>query len=352
MERITLYIRTTKTSGKIRLRFRLTEGRSVQLFHKSQIEADLTDLKKFESDGSLRSRVSIYNENLRLSIIKEIDAMREAYTQLKSEGMAEIPSNVFEERIDMILNPEKYNLATGKGAETLISRFEGHIIGLTEYGTVSKSRLVTYNVIKDKLTRFLTIFKKTSYLPKDFKTEDILGFREFIANEYKYVDKYPLIYKNLDGRTLPKKQVNHNTVTLNLCGLAAFFNELEINDEIIKSPFRRISKTRRQEIMHERYDEPYFLTREEFLTIISSDVPDELKETKDAFLLQCALGCRVGDFRNPNMNNVSVTDEGIPYVRYIAPKTYHTNNGRKEKTTPLMLFALEIIKRTDSNSRY
>ena len=51
MERITLYLRTTKTSGKIRLRFRLTEGREVQLFHKSSIEADLADLKKFDMDG-------------------------------------------------------------------------------------------------------------------------------------------------------------------------------------------------------------------------------------------------------------------------------------------------------------
>ena len=61
MERITLYIRTTKTAGKIKLRFRLTEGREIQLFHKSQIEAELSDLKKFNPDGTLKSRVSIYN---------------------------------------------------------------------------------------------------------------------------------------------------------------------------------------------------------------------------------------------------------------------------------------------------
>lgn len=54
MERISLYIRTTKTSGKIKLRFRLIEGRGVQIFHKSEIEADLADLKKFDSDGSLK----------------------------------------------------------------------------------------------------------------------------------------------------------------------------------------------------------------------------------------------------------------------------------------------------------
>ena len=83
MEWITLYYRTTKTSGKIKLRFRLIEGREVQLFHKSNIVADLADLKKFDIDGSLKPRVSIYNENRRVAIIREIEAMREAYRQLK-----------------------------------------------------------------------------------------------------------------------------------------------------------------------------------------------------------------------------------------------------------------------------
>ena len=66
MERITLYLRTTKTSGKIKLRFRLTEGREV--------------------DGSLKPRVSIYNEKLCIAITREIEAMREAYNLLKDEG--------------------------------------------------------------------------------------------------------------------------------------------------------------------------------------------------------------------------------------------------------------------------
>lgn len=58
----------------------------VQLFHKSQIDADLADLKKFEMDGSLKPLVSIYNEKLRIAITREIEAMREAYNLLKDEG--------------------------------------------------------------------------------------------------------------------------------------------------------------------------------------------------------------------------------------------------------------------------
>lgn len=42
-------------------------------------------------DGSLKPRVSLYNEDLRLAITREIDAMHEAYKQLKvlSENVLE-----------------------------------------------------------------------------------------------------------------------------------------------------------------------------------------------------------------------------------------------------------------------
>ena len=139
MERITLYLRTTKMSGKIKLRFRLIEGREVQLFHKSQIDADLADLKKFEMDGSLKPRVSIYNEKLRIAITREIEAMREAYNLLKDEGRV-FDANDFEEMIDKILNPEKYNIVKVEEVETLLDRFNRYIDGLKTYGTVSEGR--------------------------------------------------------------------------------------------------------------------------------------------------------------------------------------------------------------------
>lgn len=60
MERITLYLRTQKTKG-IKLRFRLTDGREIQLFHKSEIIADLSDLSRFTDDCQLKPRTTVYN---------------------------------------------------------------------------------------------------------------------------------------------------------------------------------------------------------------------------------------------------------------------------------------------------
>lgn len=345
MERITLYLRTTKTSGKIKLRFRLIEGRDVQLFHKSQIDADLADLKKFEMDGSLKPRVSIYNEKLRIAITREIEAMREAYNLLKDEGRV-FDANDFEERIDMILNPEKYSIVKVEEVETLLDRFNRYIDGLKTYGTVSEGRAKIYRIVWDKLSRFLIIFKKAKYTAEQFTPEDILAFREFVINEYKYVDKHKAIYGNLPKTSVPTKQASINTASAKLRALQAFFNELEENDEILKSPFRRLTKKRRNEALREQYDDPFFLRYDEVQQIMTADVPDSLKETKEAFLLQCALGCRIGDYLKLSMSNIAITDDGIPYVQYLPKKTMKTQNDRREKKTPLMLFALEIVKRS------
>ncbi|WP_304408190.1 hypothetical protein [Bacteroides acidifaciens] len=345
MERITLYLRTTKTSGKIKLRFRLTEGREVQLFHKSNIEADLADLKKFDMDGSLKPRVSVYNKSLCSAVAREIEAMKEAYTQLKEEKNV-FDATDFEARIDMVLNPEKYNISNSIEAETLLVRFNRYIDGLKTYGTVSEGRVKIYKIVWDKLSRYLLIFKKSNYTPEQFSPEEILAFREFVINEYKYVDKHRGIYGNLPKISVPTKQASINTASAKLRALQAFFNELEDNDEILKSPFRRLTKKRRNEALREQYDDPFFLRYEEVQQIMATEVPETLRETKDAFLLQCALGCRIGDYFKLSMSNVAVTDDGIPYIQYLPKKTMKTQNDRREKKTPLMLFALEIVKRT------
>ncbi len=344
MERITLYIRTTKTAGKIKLRFRLTEGREIQLFHKSQIEAELSDLKKFNPDGTLKSRVSIYNEELSKAVMKEVGAMREAYNQLKAENMPLTAQN-FETRIDMILHPDKFNSSMGE--ETLLTRFSRYIETMRTYGTLSEGRIRDCQIVHDGLTRYLAFSKKLRCTVDEFTPVDIFSYRDFIINEYKLVDKYPSIYNGLRGRAIPRKKMSINTAAHKLHTLQAFFSELEDNDEIVKSPFRRMTQKRRSEALKQQYDDPIFLRQEEFLAILNArDIPEILRETRDAFMLQCALGCRVGDFQRLTMDNVAISDEGIPYVRYLPKKTMKSQSDRKEKKTPLMLYALEIVKRT------
>ena len=344
MERITLYIRTTKTSGKIRLRFRLTDGRDVQLFHKSQIEAELADLKKFNADGKLKPRISVYNEELSEAIDKEITAVREAYIGMK-ERHEPLLAEAFEAAIDKALNPDKSS--SGQRSETLLSRFNKYIDSMREYGTLSEGRVRFCGIVRDGLKRYLKISKKLNCTIDEFTPLDIIAFRDFIINEYKLVEKYPAIYSGLPGRAVPSKKMSANTAVHKLLALKAFYTELEENDEIVKSPFRRLTKKRCSELLHEQTDEPFFLRQDEFLALLNAtDIPEKLRETRDAFLLLCALGCRIGDFQRMTMDNVAVSEEGIPYVRYLPNKTMKSQADRREKKTPLMRFAFDIVKRT------
>lgn len=85
MERIILYLRTPAKSGEIKVRLRLTEGREVALFHKTGIKATAADLAKFDIDGRLKQRVSVYNYELARSLEEEIRYMHEAYANMKEK---------------------------------------------------------------------------------------------------------------------------------------------------------------------------------------------------------------------------------------------------------------------------
>lgn len=75
-------------------------------------------------------------------------------------------------------------------------------------------------------------------------------------------------------------------------------------------------------------------------------VPPELQQTKDIFVLNCALGCRISDLKRLTMDKVAVSEEGIPYVHYIPSKTARLQAMNQEIQTPLITSALEIVQRT------
>ena len=88
MEKIYIVNRTTKKSGTIKLRFRLRDGKAVDLQHKSDVTADLKELEQFDTHGQVKSGRKIYNEGLRDNIEREINAMVQAYKLMKENGMS------------------------------------------------------------------------------------------------------------------------------------------------------------------------------------------------------------------------------------------------------------------------
>ena len=109
--------------------------------------------------------------------------------------------------------------------------------------------------------------------------------------------------------------------------------------------------------MHVMYDDPVFLRADEFRQVMETEVPEDLQWAKDMFVLNCAIGCRIGDLLRLTPDKVAVSDDGIPYIHYIPSKTAGRQTTHKEVVTPLIEPAVEIIRRTnlklmDSNPNY
>ena len=344
MEKIGFYLRTSKTKN-VKVNYRLRVGRDIQMFHRSDIRADLVDLNKFEPNGSAKPRISIYNENLAKQLKDEYDIMCSAYDYMCENGL-DFTTEVFEREIARIKNPV---IVEHKTTPSITERFRKYAEDALKYGIIGEARKKHIIVVSDKLERFLYINGISATTPAEFNETHLMEFREFIYNEYQFVKKYPKLYKDVKEQNKPKARLSMNTVASQLKMLQTFLNELENSDEIHKSPFRKLGKERRKVVMKTHYDDPIFLRKDELLKVMKAEVPEGMQDTKDAFILQCALGCRISDFQVMNMDSIAVNIDGIPYVHYIPKKTADDQVGNEEVTTPIVRFAFDIIKKTDFN---
>ena len=289
--------------------------------------------------------MSVYNQALLTDITKEIEVIRKAYLLMKAKGIAMTSENL-ETLIEARQPQEKKTAIVDK---SLLTKFKQYVDAGYRDGIFGLSRYKHDKGTIGKLERFLAIFHKRTCTYKDFDEVMLMQFREFVQNEYQYVEKHPKIYEHLHRRDIPTERRKANTVANEMQVLRAFFTELEDTEEISRSPFRKISRDRRLILTKKKYDDPVFLRKEEFEAIRDFEPAQTLVETKEAFLLHCALGCRIGDFQRFTMDNVSVSEDGIPYVHYLPEKTKGTQKDNSEVVTPLVRYALDIIKRTQFN---
>lgn len=344
MERVTIFLRTTKTEGNIKLRFRLRDGREVDLYHKSEIRAALKDMAKFDENGNVKPKVSVFNKELKLAIDCEMDAISAAYHSLcEKMQKGHINGEIFEDAIDSLLNPDTQSQK--KAEMTMLERFGGFIAEGFRDGIFAEKRMRHYRVVYGALERFLAIKNLRNITPVEFTADMLMDLRYFFTNEYEYVEKYSYLYEGKIERDIPRQPRDVNTTITKLKKLQAFFNELEDKEEIIASPFRKLGKKRKAAVLKERYDEPVYLYKDELLKVMHTEVPATLQETKECFLLQCAFGCRIADFQALTMSKIKVTDNGIPFIHYLPKKTLRENVENTEIETPIMRYALDLIKK-------
>ena len=284
------------------------------------------------------------NPELQNELNRHCLAMCKAYTLMQLHRM-DMNSRIFETEVSRVLT-DSYVFHTKKKSEPLYERLLRYIEEAHRDGVIGDARYAVAMGKAKKLHRFLVIIGRTSMLVREFTTDLILQFRQFIYDEYRYVSMFPELYPHGAGCRQPKKRIRDTTVVHDLKLLHAFFAELENTGEIRSSPFRKISMEKRRIIMHVMYDAPVFLKAEELRRVMTTPVPAELQWAKDLFVLNCAIGCRIGDLLRLTPDKVAVSEEGIPYVHYLPSKTARIQSTNHEVMTPLIKPALEIINRT------
>lgn len=325
-------------SGKSELLFRVNVNRDIRLRVKSSIFVYPNRFKNGaivlpraeDGKGTRKEMLEASNtlSNLTVSIINFCETQKD----LTKDDLT-----VF---IDKFHNPQKYIKVDDK-KEPLCEMFQRYVDGWLDTGVIGSGRKKHYDVVIRELTRFFIINGVDGCPVENFNKDYILKFREFLRTEYKLVDKYPGLYVDMNSRNRPSKERSQNTIAEKLLLLQAFMVELESNDIIPVSPFRKIGKEK-EAIMKQQYDEPIFLTKSEFNMLLAKECPESLQRVKDIFIVQCCLGCRVGDFRRFTFDNIGI-EEGIPYIHYLPQKTYRDGLIRTEIRTPVIRIAYNVI---------
>ena len=335
MTTVKAFIRTGRKDKEVNVRFRLSDGRNVQLFHKSEFMVLPTLWDAKNEQYKAKSVVKLEQRTLFNASISE----RKKLILSLYAGDKSLTSDKLEELIDKYLHPEKYDIINKK--ESLCEMFQLYVNGWLDTGVIGVGRKKHYDVVIRELNRFFIINGIDGEPVEVFNKDMILKFREFLRIEYTLVDKFPGLYVDMNNRNRPSKERSQNTIAEKLLLLQAFMAELERNDIIPVSPVRKIGKEK-DAIMKQQYDEPIFLTKAEFNTILVQGCPNSLQRVKDIFIVQCCFGCRIGDFRRFTFDNIGIED-GIPYIHYLPQKTHRDGLIRTEIRTPIIRFAYDII---------
>lgn len=336
MATIKAIIRVTKGKDTAFVRFRISDGRNVQLFYKSPIcvKVDLWDAKREEI-----STRKICNNAYRRATNNEIQNTKARLFEAYERNKKHIKKS---NDLARVMRGEAFCDMVADGASVYdICECIRQYVKANEMSTRSREYYKVLRTIckhlkmseeaRGTLTHFADI--------RTLNAADIETFAEFIKREHEEVTKRPEIYESkpfadMSRKGRPPKQRSANTIIGYLKKLRAVLNFAERNGLISKSPMQGYK------IGREVYGTPYYLTREERDTLAEYDLHErpDLAKIRDLFVFQCFCGCRIGDLLRLTKRNVIGG-----YLEYIPHKTI-SKRGQVIRI-PLHPKALQILAR-------
>ena len=215
--------------------------------------------------------------------------------------------------------------AIGDGADSFFGMMELYL----KKNEFSKSWGKIFHVLMRTMARYQSFVRLTDKERKQFRldidtiTKDTIeDFFDYARNGKSLSEEYPNIFRRLlieypaeiatKRKNTHLSERGHNTITLQMKTLRAFFKWCYQKDYTTNDPFKVI------EVSSEKYGTPYYISLEERNTIADYDLSEkkDLEVQRDIFIFQCLIGCRVSDL-------LSLTEKNVigGAVEYIPRKT-------------------------------
>ncbi len=339
MATVNAFIRvSTKRSNKVNVRFRLRDGRNVQLFHKSEITVHSSDWDsktqaikaKIIFDAKERAEFNESINNRKILILKLYTA-----EQIKES----LTSDWLDESIDRILNPKKYYIPEPVIEPIKVIQYLDQFVASAHLRKdKSTGRLLSPNTKKQYVTTtnhmkaFASINKKNDFLFEEINQKFYNKFVEYLQNEIPSLDEKGKPILNDDGTPkLDKISFTQNSVGKYIRALKVMLNEAEkegINTSTEYNDFHVFS-----EEVDNIYLDEHELTKIKEVDLSSSP---SLDKVRDWFLLLSWTGCRFSD-----LEKISKSDIKDGFISFRQQKT------NTKVTIPLHPVVLEILEKYD-----
>lgn len=303
MATVKAFIRTTKKDKAfVNVRFRLTDGRNVQMFHKSDIQVNPYDFD--EKKETIKAKI-IFDAEARIEFNDSISDRKKLITYIYTnapEGTI-FSTDWLEAEIDKILHPEKYTIKP----DTFFTFIEDFIKKAPFRAIGSSGRFANENTIKDYGYSFGTL--------KDFAKYKKVDSFDFSDINYKFYTDYLeflQVEKNLSTNTIGSK-IKHLKLWLNEA------TKMDLNTNLKYKSFVRIQEESDNIALNE--DELKAIYDLDFshentpdainyrLLIGEKKVRSYKLETldlvRDGFLLECWTACRWSDLPKITKSNIS-----------------------------------------------
>ncbi len=251
MTTVKAFIRTGKKEKEANIRFRISDGRKVQLFHKSELTVlpTLWDNKReqYKSKSIIRT-----DERIRLNT--EISERKKLLLSIYS-SYPNVNSEELERLVDEKLHPDKYQIQKGD----LFSIMKLYL----QKKKLSEARDKNFHVLIRALQRyelFITMYEKKKFnLDIDnIDAERIEDIESFLRNENILYNQYPEIYKYIlstiyyNYKNFKPRAKGNNTIYTLLKRLLTFYNWCNQQGITDNKPFEKYDK-----VLGEKYGTPF-----------------------------------------------------------------------------------------------